>query len=70
MSVPLLAVPEDEMPEEGYTDKPNVITFSFIVGEPGEYVWNCQYPCGDGTLAKFGDAMSAERWMAGTLTVV
>lgn len=70
VNVPILAVPEDEMPEEGYTDKPNVVTFSFIVGEPGEYVWNCQYPCGDGTYAKFGDAMSAERWMAGTLSVV
>ena len=70
VSVPLLAVPEDAMPEEGYTDTPNVITFSFIVGEPGEYIWNCQYPCGDGTYAKFGNAMSAERWMSGTLSVV
>lgn len=70
VSVPILAVPEDEMPEEGYTENPNVVTFSFIVGEAGEYIWNCQYPCGDGTYAKFGDAMSAERWMAGTLTVV
>jgi hypothetical protein len=70
VSVPLLAVPEADMPEEGYTDSPNVITFSFIVGEAGEYIWNCEYPCGDGTYAKFGNAMSAERWMSGTLSVV
>ncbi len=70
VTVPLLAVPEDQMPEEGYTDTPNVITFSFIVGEAGEYIWNCEYPCGDGTYAKFGNAMSAERWMSGTLSVV
>jgi hypothetical protein len=70
VSVPLLAVAEDAMPDEGYTDTPNVITFSFIVGEAGEYIWNCEYPCGDGTYAKFGNAMSAERWMSGTLSVV
>lgn len=70
VSVPLLAVPEADMPEEGYTESPNVITFSFIVGEAGEYIWNCEYPCGDGTYAKFGNAMSAERWMSGTLSVV
>jgi hypothetical protein len=70
VSVPLLAVPDDAMPDTGYTTTPNVITFSFIVGEPGEYIWNCEYPCGDGTYAKFGNAMSAERWMAGTLSVV
>ena len=70
VSVPLQAVAEEDMPDSGYTDKPNVVEFSFIVGEPGEYFWNCEYPCGDGTYAKFGSAMSAMRYMAGTLTVV
>jgi len=70
VSVPLLAVAEDAMPDEGYTDTPNVTTFSFIVGEAGEYIWNCEYPCGDGSYAKFGNAMSAERWMSGMLSVV
>ncbi len=70
VSVPLQAVAEEDMPESGYTTKPNVVTFSFVVGEPGEFFWNCEYPCGDGTYAKFGNAMSAMRYMAGTLTVV
>jgi hypothetical protein len=32
-------------------------------------VWNCEYPCGDGTYAKFGGPMSARGYMSGTLTV-
>jgi len=70
INVPLQAVPDENLPESGYTTKPNVVTFSCMAGEPGEYFWNCEYPCGDGTYAKFGNVMSAMRYMAGTLTVV
>lgn len=69
LSVPMKAVAEEDMPEEGYTLKPNVTTFTFITGGPGEYVWNCEYPCGDGTIAKFGAAMSTMGYMSGHFTV-
>lgn len=69
LSVPLKAVAEEDMPEEGYTTKPNITVFSFITGGAGEYVWNCQYPCGDGTIAKFGAAMSTMGYMSGDFTV-
>jgi hypothetical protein len=69
LSVPMKAVAEDDMPEEGYSTKPTVTTFTFITGGPGEYVWNCEYPCGDGTIAKFGAAMSTMGYMSGHFTV-
>ena len=69
-SVPMQAVPEEAMPEEGYTKTPNVTTFTVITGGPGEYVWNCEYPCGDGTIAKFGSAMSSMGYMSGHFNVV
>ena len=69
VSVPMKAVAEEDMPEEGFTKKPNVTTFTFITGGPGEYVWNCEYPCGDGTIAKFGAAMSTMGYMSGHFTV-
>ncbi len=49
---------------EGHT-----VTFSFITGGAGDYVWNCEYPCGDGSYAKFGAAMSAYGYMSGKVTV-
>jgi hypothetical protein len=70
VSVPMMAVPEDQMPEEGYTSSPMVTTFTFITGDAGEYVWNCEYPCGDGTIAKFGNAMSTMGFMSGHFHVV
>ena len=69
VSVPMKAVAEADMPEEGYTSKPNVTVFTFITGSPGEYVWNCEYPCGDGSIAKFGHAMSTMGYMSGHFTV-
>ncbi|MEP7018354.1 MAG: hypothetical protein ABI899_10090 [Actinomycetota bacterium] len=48
---------------------PDVVTFSFVTGGAGNYVWNCEYPCGDGTYAKFGGPMSSRGYMSGTLTV-
>lgn len=69
VSVPLPAVDDKNMPDSGYTKTPHVITFSFITGSAGKYVWNCEYPCGDGTYRNFGDAMSARSFMSGTVTV-
>ncbi len=69
-SVPMKAVAEEDMPEEGYTAKPNVTVFTVITGDAGEYIWNCEYPCGDGTIAKFGAAMSTMGYMSGHFNVV
>ncbi len=70
VSVPLPAVPDDKIPDSGYTKTPNVVTFSFITGGAGDYVWNCEYPCGDGTTARFGGPMSTQGFMSGNFKVV
>lgn len=69
VSVPLPAV-DDNAPNlaNGYP-APHLITFSFVTGAPGSYVWNCEYPCGDGFYAKFGGPMATQGYMSGTLTV-
>lgn len=73
VSVPLSIADEKEVTaaEEagGYTQFPTKTTFTFITGDAGEYIWNCEYPCGDGTIAKFGNAMSAMGYMSGHFTV-
>jgi len=70
VSVPLPALPDNAKPASGSNyPNPNVVTFSFVTGGPGEYVWNCEYPCGDGTYAKFGGPMSTRGYMSGTFTV-
>jgi len=71
VSAPLPAVP-DSAPTAPGSDypRPNVVTFSFMTGGPGKYVWNCEFPCGDLTYAKFGGPMSTRKYMSGTLTVV
>jgi hypothetical protein len=71
VNVPLPAVADDAVPETGYTKTPHVITFSFVTDCNGtcHYVWNCEYPCGDGTYRNFGDAMSTRGFMSGTITV-
>jgi hypothetical protein len=49
----------------------HTVTFSFITpSRPGEYVWNCEYPCGDGTYAKFGAVMGSAGYMSGKVSVV
>ncbi len=70
VSVPLPAV-ADDAPTAKDSDypAPHVVTFSFITGGPGQYVWNCEFPCGDGYYAKFGGPMSTQGYMSGTLTV-
>jgi hypothetical protein len=70
VSVPLPAEADDAeaAPNSDYP-APHVVTFSFITGGPGDYVWNCEYPCGDGFYAKFGGPMSTRGYMSGTFTV-
>lgn len=55
--------------DPGTHNKGHTVTFSFITGGAGNYVWNCEYPCGDGTYQKFGAAMSAYGYMSGKVTV-
>ena len=55
--------------DTGYPTRPHVVVFSFVTGGPGKYVWNCEFPCGDGYYAKFGGPMSTRGYMSGTLTV-
>lgn len=69
VSVPLPAVPDDAEPADNGYAPPHVVTFSFETKGPGEYVWQCEFPCGDGTYAKFGGPMSQQGYMSGTLTV-
>ncbi len=69
VSVPLPGVAEDApVGADGYP-KPHVVQFSFMTGGPGDYVFNCEFPCGDGTYANFGGPMSTQGYMAGTITV-
>ena len=75
VNVPLLKVEEDDkgfVPTEdpGTKMKGHTVTFSFLTKGAGEYVWNCQFPCGDGTYKKFGAAMSAYGYISGKVTVV
>lgn len=70
VNVPLPALPDDAKPAAGSDyPAPDVVVFSFVTGGSGEYVWNCEYPCGDGTYAKFGGPMSTRGYMSGTFTV-
>jgi len=69
VSAPLPAVPDDAPALDNGYPAPRVVTFSFITKGPGRYVWQCEFPCGDGYYAKFGGPMGAQGYMAGTLTV-
>lgn len=53
----------------GYPKDPKIIEFSFITGDAGEYIWNCEFPCGTGYV-EFGGPMQQRGWMSGTVTVV
>ena len=70
LNIPLPAVPDDKMSEnEGEYINPQVVTFTFLTPASGEYVWNCEFPCGDGSLARFGAAMSTQGYMSGHIMV-
>ncbi len=68
ISVPLPGVPATAPNLANGYPKPNVVTFSFITGGPGRYVWNCEFPCGV-YYRGFGGPMATQGYMAGTLTV-
>lgn len=71
VSVPLPAQSDDAPAAKGSNyPTPIQVTFSFRTKGPGKYVWNCEFPCGDGYYAKFGGPMSTRGYMSGTLTVV
>ncbi len=72
VNVPLPKMTDDQM--KVYDDKGTLpvghkVVFSFITGGKGEYVWNCEYPCGDGTYAKFGAVMGQLGYMSGKVSV-
>ena len=68
--MPLPAVSDDQMStKEGEYINPQVVTFTFITPDSGEYVWNCEFPCGDGTTARFGAAMSTLGYMSGHIVI-
>lgn len=69
VSVPMLAVGDNAKNEANGYPKAQVVEFSFITGAPGEYIWNCEDPCGSGYV-DFGAVMSERGWMSGTVTVV
>ena len=54
----------------GAYPKPVVVKFSFKVGGPTVYEWNCEFPCGGSREGYgFGYAMGTFGYMSGTLTV-
>ena len=65
VNVPLPIADPDNHPGSFHT-----VVFSFVTRGAGEYVWNCEYPCGDGTYAKFGAVMGAQGYMSGKVSVV
>ena len=73
VNVPLLLADDDEVTaaeeEGGFTQSPTMTTFTIITGDEGEYIWNCEFPCGDGTIARFGNAMSSMGYMSGHFIV-
>lgn len=69
VNAPLPAVPDGAKNLANGYPEPHVVTFSFLTKGPGEYVFNCEFPCGDGTYAKFGGPMSTRGYMSGTVTV-
>jgi hypothetical protein len=68
VSVALPEVAANAPTEANGYQKPNVVTFSFITGAPGQYIWNCEYPCGT-EYQSFGGPMSTKGYMSGTLQV-
>ena len=70
VSVPLPDNPGKEVDDANpYVKDPYVVQFSFMTGDPGTYVWNCEFPCGD-EYQEFGGPMQQRGWMSGTLEVV
>ena len=58
-----------KMDKAGYAEQPQKVEVTFITGDVGTYVWNCEFPCGD-MYQEFGGAMQTRGWMGGTFEVV
>jgi hypothetical protein len=70
LSVPLpMNAANAKTDADGYPVDPQKISITFMTGEPGTYVWNCEFPCGD-MYQEFGGPMQTRGWMAGTFEVV
>ena len=70
LSVPLpMNAANAKTDKAGYPVDPQKIEVTFITGDPGTYVWNCEFPCGD-LYQEFGGPMQQRGWMAGTFEVV
>jgi hypothetical protein len=70
VSVPVTGVADDAPTDDaGMPLKPVVTQFSFITPDrPGEYIWQCFDPCGNG-FDGFGGPMGTRGYMSGTFTV-
>ncbi len=55
--------------KDGYPVDPQTVTITFVTGDAGMYVWNCEFPCGD-LYQEFSGPMQTRGWMAGTFEVV
>ena len=55
--------------KDGYPVDPQTVTVTFVTGDAGTYVWNCEFPCGD-LYQEFSGPMQTRGWMAGTFEVV
>lgn len=69
VSVPVPAQSSKAPNEANGYPAPIDVTFSFITGDSGEYVWNCEFPCGSGYV-EFGGPMSQRGFMSGKVKVV
>ncbi|HAN72669.1 MAG TPA: hypothetical protein DCQ36_13915 [Actinobacteria bacterium] len=70
LSVPLpMNAGNAKTDSNGYPVDPQKVSITFITGDAGTYVWNCEYPCGD-MYQEFGGPMQQRGWMAGTFEVV
>jgi len=69
VSVPVKGVADDAPADDlGMPNQPVVTQFSFMTGDPGQYIWQCFDPCGAG-FNGFGGPMSTRGYMSGTFTV-
>ena len=70
VSVPMLAQPSTAKPAANSNyPAPVDVVFTFVTGDPGSYIWNCEDPCGN-AYQGFGGVMMQRGWMAGTVEVV
>lgn len=70
LNVPLpVNKPKAKTDKAGYPVDPQQVSVTFITGEAGMYIWNCEFPCGD-LYQEFSGAMQTRGWMAGTFEVV